>query len=486
MRTTFTACINCLALLAGAAYGQWSEPIPVSANDQANMHPAAAGIGEHGLWAAWLEQHDLYSVVKGSYYDGGNWGPVQELSPQTLITVGPALVQDSAHTGVLLSYYLGSSPTDEDTWGIYTVTMDSSGPCPPRRACLAPSLGIVELRMAANGFGQAGIIYETGSMVGIPEYIEFISRRDSTWSDSLLVASGWEYPPSYFKVVGEPRIVGGRGDTFFLANWTYVNNQGSISSTVSVATVPPDTVIGSFGGDTPELAFSPGDGRLWLAFRAATPADTGMGVRSYTRSGGWSDLQILDRTAAPASLAADPSGYVWLAYVTGSHANQTILARYAWAGGWSEPETVAVDSTAANPVIASDNSGRVWVLWARTLDASRSQVLAAYRELRPGIASGGRDWLPSAEFAVAPNPSSGRVVIRVQLASDRSRPVLGIYDRSGRLVWPLAIPHSALGTTHYLTWDCRDMTGARVPDGCYFVMVGNGAGGGCKKLVVTK
>jgi len=76
--------------------------------------------------------------------------------------------------------------------------------------------------------------------------------------------------------------------------------------------------------------------------------------------------------------------------------------------------------------------------------------------------------------SIAPNPSSGAVVIRVGGAAlDRA----AVYDLRGRRVRNLAAADGELN------WDGNDDTGRRMASGVYFVRVSNPAGFSVRRVV---
>ncbi len=80
---------------------------------------------------------------------------------------------------------------------------------------------------------------------------------------------------------------------------------------------------------------------------------------------------------------------------------------------------------------------------------------------------------PTAELAVAPNPSRGDASIAFSLATGADVDA-SVYDVSGRLVRRLVRGHFAAGR-HALTWDGRDGDGRTVASGVYFVRVDRGS-----------
>jgi hypothetical protein len=452
----------------------------VSANNQNSGYPAGAAIGAQGLWAAWLENDGASSVIKGSYNDGAGWGSIQALTPSALITVGPGLVSSPGGDSVLLSYYLGSQPTYDSTWGIYTVAMDTAQPASPRLACPAPSLGVADFQMATNGAGRPGIFFETGYMIGSPGYIAFLDRPDTVWTDTVTIATSWEFLPYYARYVSEPRLAAAQGDTYSLAYYLLTEQNDTFNSQVVVALRGPGTTlaIGAFPGQSPMLAYNPYDQRLWLSYEADISGLSVAGVRSYTRADGWSGLQVLDSTASSFRLACDTLGYVWSVYVSGG----SIIARYAWRGDWSAPETVAIDTAAVSPFIVSDNTGRTWVLWARSLGGQLTQIMSAYRDLHPGVAEWGKVERTLLQFKVSPSVSATGFTISWVGGRAAARN-LAIHDAAGRLVRELRLAGTGQGTT---VWDGRDGAARLVPCGCYFVTLETGGTRRPQKVLVMR
>ncbi len=82
---------------------------------------------------------------------------------------------------------------------------------------------------------------------------------------------------------------------------------------------------------------------------------------------------------------------------------------------------------------------------------------------------------PKSLFAAFPNPFRDKLVILVpQSLTLGPRPLVSIYDASGRLVRALPLPPSLPPSlSSSLTWDSRDNLGNRVSPGIYFVSLSN-------------
>jgi parallel beta-helix repeat protein len=82
---------------------------------------------------------------------------------------------------------------------------------------------------------------------------------------------------------------------------------------------------------------------------------------------------------------------------------------------------------------------------------------------------------PKSLFAAFPNPFRDKLVILVPRSLTLGpRPLVSIYDASGRLVRALPLPRSlAPSLPSSLSWDCRDNSGKPVSPGIYFVSLSN-------------
>jgi len=77
-------------------------------------------------------------------------------------------------------------------------------------------------------------------------------------------------------------------------------------------------------------------------------------------------------------------------------------------------------------------------------------------------------------LAVSPNPFHTKTAISLQLTAHGPAQI-SIFDPTGRRVRVLPEPQSLLPSPYSLTWDGRDLVGAPVPSGVYFVQTTDGA-----------
>jgi len=91
------------------------------------------------------------------------------------------------------------------------------------------------------------------------------------------------------------------------------------------------------------------------------------------------------------------------------------------------------------------------------------------------------------ELAVTPNPGIRSVAVSFALPQAilgaGARPVIVIYDASGRLVADLPI---GAGPRGRVTWDGRSSSGAEVPPGIYFLRLDSGGKSVSAKVVMLR
>lgn len=101
----------------------------------------------------------------------------------------------------------------------------------------------------------------------------------------------------------------------------------------------------------------------------------------------------------------------------------------------------------------------------------------------PGIEEGAGLPAFGSTLAAAPNPSTGRSVIRCELALPGELQV-AVFDRHGALVRRLCESRLDAGT-HRFAWDAHDESGNRVPAGVYLVRALSAGVPALHKLVLT-
>lgn len=89
-------------------------------------------------------------------------------------------------------------------------------------------------------------------------------------------------------------------------------------------------------------------------------------------------------------------------------------------------------------------------------------------------------------ITLAQNPNSARVQIKYILAAESKKPILRIYDSSGRLVADLSRRLIDVGSPSSIIWNCHDREGMVVPNGIYFIHFVSGETSQVVKSIITR
>jgi len=114
--------------------------------------------------------------------------------------------------------------------------------------------------------------------------------------------------------------------------------------------------------------------------------------------------------------------------------------------------------------------------------------LELYRFCGPGVEEKPTD-ISVPRLVVSPNPFSKTVDIRVKIGSVRSLTVdisLMAYDISGRLVWSRAFTSGYTTSPIVITWDGKDQSGKKLPQGVYFIRLNVKGGAYTEKVVLLR
>ena len=146
-----------------------------------------------------------------------------------------------------------------------------------------------------------------------------------------------------------------------------------------------------------------------------------------------------------------------------------------------------------DPNVASSQDGRSLVIWGNEaggqfdvygvfVDTTGCQVGL---EQRSGQVLRGSDL--SLSLSISPCPVRERATILFSLPEIKGRPVLGLYDITGREVRVLKVPDasSAIGSRRIL-WDGRNDQGRRVPAGVYFLKLEALGRSAVRRVVVVR
>jgi hypothetical protein len=98
--------------------------------------------------------------------------------------------------------------------------------------------------------------------------------------------------------------------------------------------------------------------------------------------------------------------------------------------------------------------------------------------------STGAGLLPRNVLTLSPNPFSGRVTVRYQLAKPANR-TLEVFDASGRIVRVLERGMTTSGM-HSVQFDSRDARGARLSPGIYFVRLRTDDLADTRKVILSR
>ena len=196
-----------------------------------------------------------------------------------------------------------------------------------------------------------------------------------------------------------------------------------------------------------------------------------------------------------ASIVSDGAGGAIVTWQDGRGPARDIYAQrftgagqMLWATNGVPLCTAAGDQTA--PLLVSDGQGGAIAAWNDARISPAESRIFAQRVDASGSAPG---TLPvpltsSGPFRVFPAiPNPARVGAAVEFALPAGAAVSAeVVDVSGRRIRSLAVRQRLPAGTNHLTWDGRDVGGAPVPAGLYFVRVGAGAAEGYCKVVISR
>jgi hypothetical protein len=462
--------LGAILLASGICWGQWSSPITVDADTFNNRNPTVLAVDAHSLWAAWLSQgtHSQGSAIEGSFFQETIWtGSVQFSNRLPLVATPPGLAVDPGLHAIWIAYYFGAYPTDEDTWGIYTVLGDNGGIHPPQLTF--GDTAVTEIGLQTNGVGRVAAFWSAIEGGGIETYssVFYSQRQDSIWLPPVRIGAGFPNAVDCFA----PGLAGDTADGFYL---TYTRNVVTDSAHVVVRRYPDTTTIGYFTGRKSSLVLDR-QGRLWLAALAPIGGRECLVVRLY-ESGVWSPPEVLDTLPSLSetpTLAVDPQGYVWIAHVSLGG----IRVRYNYGGFWSESEEIGGAGTPAAPRVVSDGSATIWVLW-QGRQGAYTAILSAYRQSHPGIE---RQTGPTPVRSLLAAPTVSSSGFRVNCAAGAGDgSALDIYDAAGRFVRRLP------GSRRSAIWDGTNAQGRPVAPGVYYCCQPTKTGLSRQKLLLVR
>jgi flagellar hook assembly protein FlgD len=90
------------------------------------------------------------------------------------------------------------------------------------------------------------------------------------------------------------------------------------------------------------------------------------------------------------------------------------------------------------------------------------------------------------ELEVYPNPFSKLTNIKIQAPSSKSQVTMSIYDVSGRLIRDFLLPTAYSIVPTVISWDGRDYSGHRVPEGIYFIRLSCDSISIIKKVILLR
>lgn len=466
--------LSAIALSVTAVQAQWTPPMLLPGDTMADVGPSVVPIEDHGLVATWVSRTRMSTSaqIRGASFHGDSWeGPIPFSQPAPLIGPAPGISLDPASQGLRVSWYNGSFPTDDDTWGIYSTFADSAGVRPAE--LVFRDTAISQIVMRFNGAGRVGMLYTRAEGAGIDVHssLRFSYRDGDSWTWPVWIARG-SGSPLYMNYY-QPSLSGDSANGFYMAYSFSVQGPPPLSE-VHVIHYPDSTVIGRFPGKAPALV-SNWHGALELAYLDTLNARSYLLGRTY-RNGLWSTPDTLDSNVMPGpipSLGYDTLGTLWLAYLSGySTPPLKVLIRYK-SNRWYEPDTIVIGGMATCPCVVSTYGNDIWVLW-QTFQATQSRIYAARRLSYPGIA-GARGREPRvARLEVRPTVSRGVFA----LVPPPGASVVTIYDASGKLKG--RIPLSGRSPA---IWDGADGCGHALPAGVYYLRP-NGNRGGARVMLV--
>lgn len=453
------------AALVGSAFGQWSGPIALPSDSAHDMMPAVVATGDSDLTAVWVSGYGIGvgNQIRSSHYRAGvGWRPVSvvsEMSP-LIAQAGPGLSHDPSHDCLRLAYYRGSYPTDDDTWGICTQTMDSLGVHPGGLAI--SDTGVSDIVLRYNDSGQVCMLWTDVTGAGLETYssVWFSRMQGDNWLPRQLVAAGMGSPAEV--QCHMPAMCRDSGNRLVAA---YVRQVYSPPSTeLRVLALPDTATLGVFTGMYPAVV-SDEHGTVMLACLVQGATEAWLLVRRY-RDGVWSEPETLSATTTPGvrpRFCVDTEGLFWIVYSNGISAPPFALeARYFDGVRWSEPEEIT-QGFVLSPVIVPTYSGGIWAVWQQ--QGAPNWVLAsAHRLGRPAIAES------PAGPAITPGvaPTVGREFRLVLPAGTGAQ----VHDAAGRAVRRLE--------AGAVSWDGRGDAGERLAPGVYYVR----AAGAGRKFVL--
>ena len=421
-----------VAGLVAIAPGQWSEPVVLGDSCSSwAAGPVLVPAGRDTIWAVWKRHSwDYRSLIVARRFAGDSWSAVERLTPDSSCFNYPAGILDDSGR-VLVAYYHGSYPvsglSEQDSWGIFTVTRTDTGWTRPQ---LVHEMMIGErlpfdIRLGCDQRGGIGMVWEEGSGGIHHTGSVMLSRRTQQgWTPRQRLAVG-SADISY----GWASLIPGDTTDFYLA-FAGMRLQPPYACTVQVWTVNDTLVAGptSFAGGRARLART--EERRHLVFRWG---DTLLG--SVNRGSGWETPVVVGTGlgyGAPA-LAADSLGLAWMSWT--DSLGQVVQASYYAGSYWSSPETVALCQDGSNPQIASDEYGRIHCCWLAAGTGGLASIRWAYRLIRPGV----EELSPAAGFRRKPRATivRGCLLLPEAVGGERSAASAMLLDITGRKVMDL-------------------------------------------------
>jgi len=465
-----SALLLALCLAAGAARGQWSEPVAFFARtDSTSLDELqilqGPGDSVRLIYVLAKERRPYYwsLQIQSNASGGDTWSEPESVT-------APDTMADGGYHGLgfgldalgreWLSWYRGNAyvADQEDSWAICTTFRDSLGwrrftktLCPyyayQTRGVAVDRQGRSYLALDRMHFDPPGCF--TDAMYSLLD--------GDTWCRPSLIDAGMGRPCQTSQgcpiLVPHPEV----------GVWAVSERAGYLLwNTVRVYRVVGDSSwqVLEFRGSYSDASLD-STGRLWvvsvdsgsLKYRViAESAVVECGVIAY----GVYDYH-------QPYLCADPSGWVWAAW---NHADRTCGAAYNWGAGWSTPEYITINNATVTG-LASSGSGRIYAsLTMGTQDTWRCYT--CYRPLRPSLEA------PSSRHG-CPVVRSTKVVSGMLFLPPSLNPLLtqSLLGVSGRTVMSLSPGPN----------DVR-----RLAPGVYFVReaVDKGASDRVGKIVVTR
>jgi hypothetical protein len=148
--------------------------------------------------------------------------------------------------------------------------------------------------------------------------------------------------------------------------------------------------------------------------------------------------------------------------------------------------TAAIDGPPTGPAVVSDGAGGALVVWEDGRNSPYAHDIYAQRVTALGNVVAVKATAGPAVFRVLPvrpNPARGTIQIAFDLPSEGTVTV-EVLDVSGRVVRRLAVGDQFGAGRNTIRWDGRAASGARAPDGIYFVRVETQGAVGTRRLVL--